>query len=424
MILKELIPIFSTLYLGLSSLALAGSQAAVNIDEARKIHQSILTLDTHVDFSLSHFKEEKNITDRLNGVQVDLPKMTEGGLDAAFFIVYVTQMERSNEGYEKAYGQAIEKFNAIHNLAGNWGAQTIDLALSSSDVGRIVSKGKKVALIGVENAYSMGTDLSRVDEFYDLGARYVGIMHNGHNQFGDSNFPKGDDAQEIYGGLSPLGRDLVKLLNKKGLVIDISHASKKTRLDIIQNSKTPVVDSHSALTAFYDHTRNIDDEVLGALVKKGGVIQIVAFQSYLLQTPAEKIVAINNLARKYGFPEGNMWTEGNKVFAHFPKASKEERMGYWNGFQELERSSPHANVKDLVNQVDYVVKNYGIDYVGISSDFGGGGGLGDWQDASETFNVTLELIRRGYTKEDIEKIWSGNYLRVWREAEIYSQQAN
>lgn len=392
-----------------------------HFEAAKGIHDTVITLDTHVDISVSDFTPDKNLGHELDGVQVDLPKMTKGGLDAAFFVVYVGQKERNQEGYAGAYEGAIAKFEAIHNMTDTWNSEEIGLALSPEDVERIWKSGKKVALIGVENAYSLGLDLSRVDEFYDRGARYMGIMHNGHNQFGDSNFPKGDDAEEIYGGLSPLGLELLAKLNEAGIVVDISHASKNTRLDIIRHSRVPVVDTHSALAAFHDHSRNIDDEVLAALAERGGVIQIVAFQSYLKQTPAEKIEAINEMAKRHGFPEGNMWTEGDRIFKHFSKASKEQRTGYWKGFQELERSLPHAGVEDLVDQIDYVVEKYGIDHVGVSSDFGGGGGIAGWQDASDTFNVTLELTKRGYTKEAIEKIWSGNYLRVWGEAARYGQ---
>ena len=401
--------------------AQAGSEDKDHLEAAKRIHNTVITLDTHVDISVSNFTPEKNLGHELDGVQVDLLKMEKGGLDAAFFVVYVGQNERNQEGYARAYERAIAKFEAIHNMTDKWNSEEIRLALSHEDVEKIWRSGKKVALIGVENAYSLGLDLNRVDEFYNRGARYMGIVHNGHNQFGDSNFPKGDDAEEIYGGLSRLGLELLEKLNEAGIVVDISHASKNTRLDIIRHSRVPVVDTHSALAAFFDHTRNIDDEVLAALVKRGGVIQIVAFQAYLKETPAEKIEAINKLAKRYGFPEGNMWTEGNTIFEHFSKASKEQGTGYWKDFQKLERSFPHAHVEDLVDQIDYVVEKYGIDYVGVTSDFGGGGGIASWQDASETFNVTLELTKRGYTKEAIDKIWSGNYLRVWREVAQFGQ---
>ena len=410
----------TTMFTG--GMTLVGAESKVDLEKASRLHESVITLDSHVDFSLSHFTPEKNPSQYLEGIQVDLPKMRDGGLDAAFFIVYVSQTPLSQANYEAAYQKAVAKLDGVQNLTSQWAPESIDLALEADDVTRIVKAGKKVAVIGVENAFPIGTDLNRVDEFYNRGARYVGIMHNGHNQFGDSNLPRGYDVNEKYGGLSPLGFELGEKLNDKGIVVDISHASKKTRLDIIRASKTPVVDSHSALSIFYDHPRNIDDEILEALVNNGGVVQIVAFQSYLARTPPEKLKAINQLAKRFGFPEGNMWTEGNRVFSHFPKASMEARMGYWTGFQKLEKSFAHASVKHLVNQVDYVVKKFGVDYVGISSDFGGGGGIGRWQDASQTFNVTLELIRRGYSDEEIRKIWSGNYLRVWKQVEDYSRK--
>ena len=398
----------------IASLTLVQIASADDLAEAQALHRSLLTLDTHVDFSLRDFTEERNLTGDLDGVQVDLPKMAAGGLDAAFFVVYTPQGPRNDEAYRQAHQQASANFDAIHRLTGEWGAGRIALATAPEEVSRLASGDQQVALIGVENAYPLGTSLERVDEFYRRGARYMGILHNGHNQFGDSNFPKGDDPHEIHGGLSSLGEQLVDKLNDTGIVIDISHASRKTRLDIIRRSRYPVVDSHSALSAFYNHKRNIDDEVLAALVEKGGVVQIVAFQSYLAATPEKKLDAINELAATYGFPPGNVWTEDNRIFAHFAKASREQAVGYWRGFRELEQNMPHASVSDLVDQVDYVARRFGIDHVGIASDFGGGGGIAGWRDASETHNVTRELVKRGYSKQDIEKIWSGNFLRVWR----------
>jgi membrane dipeptidase len=394
---------------GLLPLSAQQAPDAALVAKARAIHDRVIALDTHDDINPRDFTVERNYTQRLEN-QVNLPKMKEGGLDASFFIVYVGQGSLTQEGYDRAYKQAIEKFEAIHRLTEEIAPDQIELALTADDVRRIAASGKKVALIGVENAYPVGTDLSRIKEFYDRGGRYMSLAHNGHSQFADSNTGE-RDGKWMHNGLNELGRQAIMEMNKVGMMVDVSHPSKQANLQAIAMSRAPVIASHSAARAVADHSRNMDDEQLMALKKNGGVIQTVAFDSYVKIKPPdspERAAAIAKLRLEMGLqggPQGQADATRNEfrrrmaeIDAQFPPP-------------------PMATVSDFVDHIDYLVKKIGIDHVGISSDFDGGGGVKGWNGAEETFNVTLELVRRGYTEEQIAKIWSGNLLRVMDEVQ-------
>jgi membrane dipeptidase len=379
------------------------------VARARAIHDRVIAMDTHNDINPRDFTKERNYTQRLDN-QVNIPKMVEGGLDASFFIVYVGQGPLTQEGYDKAYAQAVEKFNAIHRLTEEVAPDKIGLALTAADVRRIAASGRKVALIGVENAYPLGTDMSRVKEFYDRGGRYMSLAHNGHSQFADSNTGE-RDGQWMHNGLSEMGRQVIIEMNKWGIMVDVSHPSKQANLQAIALSRAPVIASHSAARAVADHSRNMDDEQLLALKKNGGVIQTVAFDGYVKIKPpdsAERAAAIAKLRLEMGLQGG-------------PQSQAEAaRSEFRRRMAELDQQfppPPMATVSDFVDHIDYLVKKIGIDHVGISSDFDGGGGVKGWNGADETFNVTLELVRRGYAEEQIAKIWSGNLLRVMDEVQ-------
>lgn len=380
------------------------------VAKARAIHERVITLDTHVDINPAEFAgKTHNYTERLD-TQVNLPKMEQGGLDAAFFVVYVGQGSLTPEGYDKAYAQAIEKFEAIHRLTKEIAPQRIGLALTAADVRAIAKSGRKVALIGVENAYPVGTDLRRVKEFYDRGGRYMSLAHNGHSQFADSNTGERDGTW-MHNGLNELGRQVIAEMNRLGIMVDVSHPSKQANLQAIALSKAPVVASHSAARALADHSRNMDDEQLEALKKNGGVIQTVAFDGYVKIKPPdspERAAAIAKLRVEMGLQGGP------------PSQTNATRAAFRARMAEIDKRfppAPKATVADFVNHVDYLVRKIGIDHVGISSDFDGGGGVEGWNGADETFNVTLELVKRGYTEEQIGKLWSGNLLRVMDEVQ-------
>jgi len=382
----------------------------------------VITLDTHVDINPGNFTRERNYTQDLP-IQVNLPKMVSGGLDAAFFIVYVGQGELTAAGYDAAHKQAIAKFDAIHHLTKEIAPDRIELAVTAADVPRIAKAGKKVALIGIENAYPIGTDLGRIKEFYDRGGRYMSLAHNGHSQFSDSNTGE-RDGQWLHNGLSELGRKAIAEMNRLGIMVDVSHPSKESMMQTIALSKAPVMASHSSARALADHSRNMDDEMLLALKKNGGVIQTVAFNGYVKIAPPQseaRTSAIAALRKEFGLPAGGPGGGGGGgAAAALAKLTGDRRADYEKRLAMIDFKMPpppRATVRDFVTHIDYLVNLIGIDHVGISSDFDGGGGVDGWNDASETFNVTLELVRRGYTEEQIAKLWSGNLLRVMREVE-------
>ncbi len=353
------------LFLSLLVLHCQGAVAASEdelVRRAREIQDRVLSIDTHADIPLN-FASSAYMPGYADG-QVNLDKMDAGGLDAAFFIVYVGQTERTEANYLSSKADALTKFDAIHRMTDALYEDRIGLATTAAEARALHAQGKLVAFIGIENGYAIGTDISLLQDFRDRGARYMTLVHNGHNDIGDSAQPQQrlNDVPEEHGGLSAFGFEVVEELNRTGILVDVSHVSKKTMMDATMHSKAPVIASHSSVRALTDHPRNMDDEQLLALRDNGGVIQIVGFNSYLV-------------------------AEGR------------------------------ANVTDLADHIDYAVELIGIDHVGISSDFDGGGGIDGWNGADETLNVTVELVRRGYSEEDIAKLWGENLLRILESAE-------
>ena len=406
---------------------IAGAQQASDsalVAKARAIHDRVIALDTHVDIDPRNFTtDHPNYTDRLT-TQVNLPKMREGGLDAVFFSIFVGQGPLTPEGYQRAYDADMEKFAAVHRLAEQLAPDKIEIAYRADDVAKIAAKGKKVALMGVENAYGIGTDITNIKKFYDQGARYMSLAHNGHSQMSDSNTGERDRVW-LYHGLSPLGKQAVAELNRVGIMIDISHPSKESMMQTLALTKAPIIASHSAVRALCDVSRNLDDEQLLALKKNGGVVQMVAFSSYVKQSPPpspERQQALAAVRTEFGLPPaaGAGGGGGGGRGAGLQSLPAEKRAEYQRRVAQVDSQfppPPRATVKDFVDHIDYAVKLIGVDHVGISSDFDGGGGVDGWSQASETFNVTLELLRRGYTEEQISKMWSGNLLRVMRDVE-------
>ena len=241
------------------------------IAKAKAIHERVITLDTHCDINVNNFTDSINYTQNLES-QVNLPKMKAGGLDVAWFIVYTGQDTLTDEGYQKAYDNAISKFEAIHKLVEEIAPDEIELALTSDDVRRISSAGKKVAMIGIENGYPVGMDINNVKKFYDLGGRYMSLAHNGHSQLSDSNTGEEDDVW-LHNGLSDFGKEVIKELNKWGMMIDVSHPSKEAIKQMIELSQAPIIASHSSARALNDHSRNLDDEQLEWMKENGGVIR-------------------------------------------------------------------------------------------------------------------------------------------------------
>jgi membrane dipeptidase len=465
--------------------AVLGTAALVAQDDAmtaraRGIHERVMTLDTHDDISPSNFTAECNYAQDL-GNQVNLPKMIKGGLDAAFFVVYVGQDTGPDAftpaGYDRAYKSAIEKFDAIHRLTERIAPDAIGLALTSADARQIYASGRKVAFIGVENGYPIGEDIGRVKAFYDRGARYMSLAHNGHSQLSDSN--TGEREGWKWHGLSPLGKQVIAEMNRVGIMIDVSHPSKASMMQTLAITKAPIIASHSSVRKLANVSRNLDDEQLLALKKNGGVMQTVAFSSYVKVDSPERVAALDALRLQFSLPAGAPLTAGGgrggrgsgggrganpcapaagqaargaapaPGVGAAPSAAAADASGRGPGRgaggrgnalaalsdeqrADLQKKAEAVDVKyppagratvtDFVDHIDYAVKLIGIDHVGISSDFDGGGGVDGWNGADETFNVTLELVRRGYTEPQIAKLWSGNLLRVLDEVQAVAKK--
>ncbi len=396
--------------------------------KAKRIHEAVITIDTHDDINVKNFTDSINYTQRLE-TQVNLPKMNEGGLDVAWFIVYTGQDSLNADGYARAHENAVSKFEAIHRLCEEFAPDQIGLALTSEDVRSIHKSGKKVAMIGVENAYPIGEDLSNFEKYQKVGARYVSLSHNGHSQFSDSNTGEADSIW-LYNGLSELGKKAVYELNRVGIMIDISHPSKTSMMQMIALSKAPIIASHSSARALCNHSRNLDDEQLLMLKENGGVVQTVAFSSYLNTEKDEAHNAyMKELYKQVADSLGLPWYERSQ----FRSLTREQQVAFMENYpkvmslgKELAKSRtdvpPAVNVSDFVDHIDYMVDLIGIDHVGISSDFDGGGGIEGWSDASETLNVTIELVKRGYTEEEIGKLWGENLMRVLDQVQAVAKE--
>ena len=398
------------------------------ISKAKDIHDRVITLDTHDDINTGNFVEDRNYTMDLDN-QVTLPKMNKGGLDVAWFVVYTGQGDLDEAGYAKAYDNAMDKFEAIHRLCEEIAPDQIGLALTSEDVRRIHGEGKKVAMIGIENGYPIGTDIGNVQKFAELGGRYMSLSHNGHSQLCDSNTGEADSVW-LYNGLSELGKEVIVEMNKYGVMIDVSHPSKESMRQMIELTKSPIIASHSSARALCNHSRNLDDEQLQWMKDNGGVVQTVAFSNYVnsgkhsAHREAWRLVE-DSVSERIGFeriPRSELREMDEEDIEAYRAAYLEMREAAKPYEAQVNAVAPPVNVEDFVDHIDYLVEKIGIDHVGISSDFDGGGGVEGWQDASETFNVTLELVRRGYTEEEISKLWSGNLLRVLDENQRIAQE--
>lgn len=414
--MKYIMP--SLLVLGLSACASTGistpdttsnvvSAPAVNVDE---LHCGLLTLDTHVDIPLTYMKEiDPGVPTDL---QVDLGKLSKGGLDAAFFIVYTPQGELTQDGYATASKIAETRIAAIQAMNKKY-YNDVELAKTADDVRSIVKSGKHAVLVGMENAYPIGESISDVPRWAERGIRYMGITHFGHNQFGDSSNANPDrDNGPRHNGLSDLGRSLILAMNEAGIMVDVSHAGKDTMMQAADLSRSPIMASHSGVKAVADSARNLDDEQLRKIRDVGGVAQMVALDAYVKPYTDAQTAFRDNLRKELGIDT----PEKRAVMSDATAAEYEQRLtGMW-------AIEPRASVADFVDHIDHAVKIAGIDHVGIASDFDGGGGIDGWEDASETQNVTAELAKRGYSRSEIAKIWGGNLLRVMEAAEAKRTQ--
>ena len=386
------------------------------LTRATAIHERALTLDSHVDIPNDAYAT----TELDPGIdhprlKCDLVKMTRGGLDAVFLAVYVGQRPQLNEqGFERVQEIALKKFAAIRRLTETMHPDRCTQARSADDVDRIVTAGKKAIIIGMENGYPIGEDLTLLDRFYELGTRYITLCHIGNNQICDSSSTK----TPLHSGLSDFGKQAVIRMNQLGIMADASHISVQSFYDLLKVSRAPIIASHSGCHALCEHDRNLTDEQLRALSKNGGVIQIVALGQYLKAESPERALAMDALREELGIPN---WEERSQMTDAQRAAIKPKIEAYYKRRRVIAERLPVATLTDYVNHIDHAVKIAGIDHVGIGTDFDGGGGIPGFNDHAELLNVTVELVRRGYTEKDIQKILGGNFMRVWRQVEAFAK---
>jgi membrane dipeptidase len=426
--------------------------------KAKAIHAKAITIDTHVDIGGATYATPALDPGTRTNLKCDLVKMKEGGLKGVFLAVYVGQRPGPWDAaaYKAAYDQAMVKFDALHRLTETMHPELCELATSPEDVERIAKTGKRVIMTGVENGYPLGEDLSNVKKFYDLGARYITLTHSGHNQLGDSS---SDRNPPLHKGLSDFGKKVVVEMNRLGVMVDVSHIAESSFWDVIKLSKAPIIASHSGCKAVNDVDRNLTDDQLTALAKNGGVVQIVALASYLKSESPERTEALRKLAEEFPLAGRGGRGSGGRGGAPGAPVAQAGQAGAGRGQagqagqagqvvqaggqrgqappltpeQQAERDRQVAaaqerrkeidakypavvvTLKEYGDHIDHAVKVAGIDHVGIGTDFDGGGGFQGFNDHSEALNVTVELVRRGYSENDIIKIWGGNLLRVWRD---------
>jgi len=378
-----------------------GSSEEQLIKKADRIHASILTVDTHCDTPMDFSDSSFDLGILHDEGCVDFPRMVEGGLHAEFFAIFTGQGPRDDSSYNKVHFKALSIFDAIHkNVDKN--SEMAEVAYTADDAYKIRKSGKIAAFIGVENGYPMGFDLSRIKQYYDRGARYITLSHSKNNDICDSSTdPNGPESN----GLSPLGEKVVAEMNRLGMMVDVSHISDKSFFDVLNVTKAPVIASHSSCRALCGSPRNVTDDMLLALKENGGVIQICILSSYL-KTPepnSEMETKLRELQDRYG---------------DYNALPEETRRQMRTEYRQIQKAyEKPAAVKDVVDHIDHVVQIIGIDYVGIGTDFDGGGGVDGCRTAAEVKNITIELLRRGYSKADITKIWGANAMRVLRKVE-------
>jgi membrane dipeptidase len=364
---------------------------------ADKLHMNMLTVDTHCDTPMRLARSGFDLGSKNEKGCVDFPRMKEGGLDAEFFAIFIGQGPRDPETFDQKHRTTLAIFDSIHRNVARY-PEMAGLALTPDDAYKLKAEGKVVVFIGIENGYAIGKDLSRVKEYYDLGARYITLCHSANNDICDSSTdPQGPE----HNGLSAFGEEVVKEMNRLGMIIDVSHLSDEAFYDVLQASKAPVIASHSSCRALCENPRNLNDDMLQALKKNGGVIQICLLSEYLKQPePNPEFDRLEKELRQ-------------KMKDLGPDATDDQKEQIWDEYQALKNKYEKlATVADAVNHIQHVVDIIGIDHVGIGSDFDGGGELDDCRDVSQVRNITKELIMRGYNSEDIAKIWGKNSMRV------------
>nr|WP_319400674.1 dipeptidase [uncultured Carboxylicivirga sp.] len=375
--------------------------------KAISIHNKAITVDTHCDTPMKFVNKgfDIGVSHEAPDSRVDIPRMESGGLDAIFFAIFTSQRPRIEKNYVEAYDLANQMIDSTYAALKKYPNQA-ELATKSDDIYRISKEGKRAIYLGMENGFPLNKDIHRVEEFYDKGVRYITLSHTSNNDICDSST---DSKGAEHNGLSNFGVEVVNEMNRLGMLVDVSHISDKSFFDVMKTTKAPVIASHSSVRSICNHPRNMSDEMIKELAKNGGVIQICILGAYIED---EDTTSINYVKHK----------ELKAKYNGFNYKSDEERKAAWKEWDRIDKDYPPVlpNIAKAVDHIDYVVNLVGVDYVGIGSDFDGGGGLSDCQDVSDFPKITEELLRRGYSKEDINKIWGGNFLRVFKQVEEYA----
>ena len=381
------------------------------VERALKIHKKVLTLDTHADTPLRMIEPGFDMSERHDpnetGSKVDYPRMKEGDLDAIFFAAFVAQDIRNDDGNSRAKALCFQMIDSIL-VSIKRNSEIVGLALNPQDAYSLEKEDKRAIYIGIENGYPIGDDLTNVEAYYNKGVRYITLVHSSNNDLADSaTDPNGAE----HDGISDFGSRVVNEMNRLGIMVDVSHGSDSVFYDAIKLSKAQIIATHSNARAVTNHKRNMTDEMLKLMAKNGGVVQLTMLSSYLREAPPniKRDSAIDSL-------RSNM--------KPIDKMSDEEKVALRAKYQKINKKypDPPATVKHVVDHIDHIIKIAGIDHVGIGCDFDGGGGIEGVFDASEVMNITIELVRRGYTEEQIEKIWGGNLIRVFKDVQAVAEK--
>ena len=385
-----------------------------SLELAREIHARALVLDAHADIEIPGKLSRYVGADGLSQVAPD--KMRAGGMDAVVMAAAVGPGPRDAEGYAAARARADEEIAAIHQMAAGSDGQIV-VPLSADELVAAHDAGRSALVLGMQNALIFGTDVGAIDELYADGVRVFALTHMGHNDFADSSRPLFDgetgthEPDAEHGGLSDLGRAAIGRINELGGVVDVSQLSKAATLEVLELSTAPVIASHSNVRALSDVSRNLSDEELDAIGANGGVVHISSFRGYLFDSSDPDLVAAIRAARRdagiqedYQYPFELYWEIDDPEAQQSFLAAVGGALGA-------------GSVEVMVDHIDYVVARIGIDHVGIGTDFNHGSGIEGFENAGEALNVTIALLDRGYSAQDVEKIWGGNFVRVLRAAE-------
>jgi membrane dipeptidase len=389
------------LLLPLVSHAQTGNQHIIK--KATKIHARALVIDTHADVPINMMKDGFDVAVahdyEKDGTQIDFPRMKQGGMDGMFFAVYLGQGKRTPEGNAEAKQKALAIFDKIHEAV-RLHPDVAGIATTSKDAWRLKKEGKRAVFFGMENGWPIEKDLKNLKMYYDLGLRYITLSHSINNDICDSSTdPDGPEHQ----GLSKFGEEVVQEMNRLGIMVDISHVSDSTFYDVIKLTKAPVIASHSSCRALCDVPRNMTDDMIKTLAKNGGVIQINFVPGFVKKPSVQQELSMRAIRLKLRQTD----------------LSPEDRKLLMDEMKEMnKKNEPNLpTVSDAVDHIEHVIKLTSVDHVGIGMDLDGGGRVQGLNDVSQVRTITEELVKRGYSARDIEKIWGGNIMRVLDQAE-------